>query len=144
MVTGDGGLYESQNRGHKILLEPEIYPATNDTECSLPSFPAGRWFHATFLTSGPSPLVATCGGIEEGKSKTEPTASCFVLDLINQRWDEGRMGNMTTARSDIAAVTIDNVGVFIFGGRDRDTARSSEFLPAGTMTWQRGPHFPWR
>ena len=141
-MTGGGGLYEHQNYGHKILSEPEIYPATNDTECSLPSFPSGRWFHATFFTSGPSPLVATCGGIEEGKSKTEPTASCFVLDLINQRWDEGKMGNMTTARSDIAAVTMDNIGTFILGGRDRDTARSSEFLPAGTMTWQRGPPLP--
>ena len=140
LVTGGGGLYES--RRHKILSEPEIYPATNNTECSLPSFPAGRWFHATFLTSRPSPLVATCGGIEEGKSKTEPIASCFVLDLINQRWDEDKMGNMTTARSDIAAVTMDNVGTFILGGRDRETAKSSEFLPAGSMTWQRGPSLP--
>ena len=39
LVTGGGGLYES--RRHKILSEPEIYPANNDTECSLPSFPAG-------------------------------------------------------------------------------------------------------
>jgi len=142
LVTGGEGLFESQNHGHKILSEPEIFPATNNTECSLPSFPAGRWFHATFLTSRPSTLVATCGGIEEGKSKSDPIASCFVLDLINQSWDEGKMGNMTTARSDIAAVTMDNVGVFILGGRDSDTARSSEFLAAGTMTWQRGPPLP--
>merc|ERR1711953_932962 len=68
----------------------EVFPSCS----SPPPLPSTRAGHQTFKTSDPTPLIASCGGYTgEGF-----TASCLVLDLENQRWDESRMGNLTMPR----------------------------------------------
>merc|ERR1711962_573804 len=67
----------------------QVYPAS--TDCSPPSLPANRLHHTMFVTAKPTPLVATCGGTD-GKFET---ASCLVLDPINNRWEEDKMGDLT-------------------------------------------------
>ena len=118
-----------------LLSSTEIYPRSSD--CSPPSLPLGVMGPTTFVTSEPTALVATCGGTTEEGS----TASCLVLDPINQCWDEIRMGSLTRKRSSAAAVTLDHIGVFILGG-NRFFGNTSEFLAAGTMQWQEGPAVP--
>jgi len=86
----------------------------------------------TFMTSEPTPLVAACGGSTFRGS----SASCLVLDPINQRWNESRMGDLTTPRVNGAAATLNDIGVFIVGGT------TSEFLAAGQTQWQEGPALP--
>jgi hypothetical protein len=90
------------------------------------------------LTSQPTALVATCGGYTENGYAD----SCLVLDPINQRWEESRMGSLTMERGFAAAVTLDHIGVFIIGGENTNNARTSEFLAAGQMQWQEGPAPP--
>jgi len=119
-----------------FLPSTEVYPRTSG--CSPPPLPLDRYGHMTFMTSEPTPLVAACGGSNIRGS----FASCLVLDLINQRWDENRMGNLTTVRIDAAAATLNDIGVFIVGGYHANTRRTSEFLAAGTMQWQEGPALP--
>ena len=119
-----------------FLPSTEVYPRTSG--CSPPPLPLDRYGHMTFMTSEPTPLVAACGGSNLRGS----SASCLVLDLINQRWDENRMGNLTMVRIDAAAVTLNNIGVFIVGGYHANTRGTSEFLAAGTMQWQEGPALP--
>ena len=122
---------------NSFLPSTEVYPKT--TGCSPPPLPLGRYDHNTIVTSEPSAMVATCGGAtQEGSS-----ASCLVFDPINQRWDESRMGNMTMAREG-AAVTLNDIGVFILGGADVNYLSTSEFLAAGSMQWQEGPALPVR
>jgi len=114
----------------------EVYPAS--TDCSPPSLPASRLHHTMFVTAKPTPLVATCGGID-GKFET---ASCLVLDPLNNRWDKDKMGDLTMKRVGSGAVTIDHVGVYVLGGDDESGGISSDFLAAGTMDWQSGPPLP--
>merc|ERR1719234_2522519 len=131
ITGGEGG-----SEGGSILSSTEVYPSTSG--CSPPPLPMGRTGHTTFVTSEPSPLVATCGGVtQEGSS-----ASCLVLDPINQLWDENRMGNMTMARGYSAAATLNGIGVFILGGYDTYNSETSEFLATGSMQWQEGPVLP--
>jgi hypothetical protein len=115
------------------LSSTETYPSTSD--CSPPSLPLSRSAHTTFVTAEPTALVATCGGYDF-------TASCLVLDPINQRWDESRMGSLTMGRYFGAAATLDHIGVFIVGGEETNNERTSEFLAAGQMHWQEGPALP--
>ena len=79
-------------------------------------------------------MVATCGG----DTPDGPTASCLVLDPINQRWDANKMESLTVAKDDelVVAATLDNIGVYLAIGLE------SDFLPAGRMQWQRGPDLP--
>ena len=114
----------------------EVYPSTST--CSPPALPVGRVNHATFLTSGPDPVIAICGGGPVG----DPTASCLVLDKSNERWDESRMGNLTRPRTKSAVATLNSVGVFIIGGKPYNNKKTSNFLAAGSMQWQEGPALP--
>merc|ERR1712061_941053 len=61
----------------------EVFPSCS----SPPPLPSTRYYHQTFKTSDPTPLIASCGGETEDYT---PTASCLVLDPENQRWDESR------------------------------------------------------
>jgi len=131
ITGGEGG-----SEGGSILSSTEVYPSTSS--CSPPSLPMGRTGHTTFLTSEPSPLLATCGGVtQEGSS-----ASCLVLDPINQLWNESRMGDLRMARFYGAVVTLNDIGVFIVGGYDTYNSETSEFLATGSMQWQEGPVLP--
>merc|ERR1711936_905720 len=121
-----------------ILSTTEIYPRSSN--CSVPSLPLSRSAHTTFVTSEPTAFVATCGGRTENRPYL--IDSCLVLDPINQRWDESRMGVLTRKRYHGAAVTLNHIGVFILGGEASNNGRTSEFLAAGQMQWQRGPALP--
>ena len=114
----------------------EVYPSSPG--CSLPPLPTWRYGHQTFVTSDSSPMVATCGGII-GPSQTD---TCLVLDLINQRWDESRMGNLTTPRWYGAVAALKDIGVFHLGGNRPDSRATSDFLPVGSLQWQQGPALP--
>jgi len=126
------GGYDATSR----LSSTESYPSSSD--CSPPSLPLTRVAHTTFVTSEPTALVATCGGV----ANYSPTKSCLVLDPTNRRWNESRMGSLTMLREHAAAATLDHIGVFILGGEASNSAGTSEFLAAGTMQWQRGPALP--
>ena len=127
-----------------ILLITGGWPTTSTVElfpsvrgCSPPPLPSARSGHKTFITSDPTPLVATCGGYTDGSR----TASCLVLDLENQSWDESRMGSLTMPRKYGAVVKLKDIGVFFLGGRD-DASRTSDFLATGSLQWQQGPPLP--
>ena len=94
------------------------------------------------MTSEPSALVATCGGYTGPVSGEGYTDSCLVLDAINQRWEENRMGSLTMPRYGGAVVRLDYIGVFIVGGAGRMNSITSEFLAVGTMQWEGGPSVP--
>ena len=120
-----------------VLSSVEVYPNTHN--CSPPPLPVVRSFHATFLTSEPNPVLATCGGRVGGEGIT---ASCIVLDKSNDRWDESRMGNLTMPRYASAAISLNFLGVFMIGGYTVNNKRTSDFLAAGRMEWQHGPPLP--
>ena len=75
------------------LSSVEVYPNSNG--CSLPPLPEPRSSPATFLTSGPNPVIATCGGLRNGRH----LASCLVLDPTNWRWEESLIGDLRRARA---------------------------------------------
>jgi len=121
--------------GNSRLSSTEIYPRSSN--CSPPSLPVGRSGHTTFMTSEPGALIATCGGVY--------TASCLVLDQVNQRWEESRMGNLTMWRKYAAVARLNYIGVFLLGGQNgyyNKNQGTSEFLASGTMQWQEGPALP--
>merc|ERR1712061_837886 len=88
-------------------------------------------------TSDPTPLIASCGG----RTGVRTTASCLVLDLENQRWDESRMGSLTTPRYRGAVVELKQ-GVLFLGGDGSAAETTSDFLATGSLQWQQGPRLP--
>ena len=115
----------------------EVFPSCS----SPPPLPSTRYYHQTFKTSDPTPLIASCGGIIGGIWTGRHTASCLVLDLENQRWDESRMGSLTTPRSGGAVVELKQ-GVLFLGGRGSPAETTSDFLATGSLQWQQGPRLP--
>merc|ERR1712228_239999 len=114
----------------------EVFPSRGCS--SPPHLPSTRYYHQTFKTSDPTPLIASCGGETGG----ERLASCLVLDLENQRWDESRMGNLTTPRAAGAVVELKQ-GVLFLGGEGSATSETtSDFLATGSLQWQQGPRLP--
>merc|ERR1712061_696723 len=111
----------------------EVFPSCS----SPPPLPSTRYYHQTFKTSDPTPLIASCGG-ETGE---ERLASCLVLDLEHQRWDESRMGSLTTPRSGGAVVELKQ-GVLFLGGFGSAAETTSDFLATGSLQWQQGPRLP--
>merc|ERR1711953_224475 len=114
----------------------EVFPSCS----SPPPLSLPRVGHQTFKTSDPTPLIASCGGRTGGDNT--PTASCLVLDLENQRWDESRMGSLTTPRRYGAVVELKQ-GVLFLGGYGSATSKTtSDFLATGSLQWQQGPRLP--
>ena len=97
------------------------------------------------MTTGTKPVVASCGGYHGDGPWLN---SCVVWDSDKKRWDQ----NMMSALPDIrrgqhhSAVTIENVGVYILGGigsyGSSRSNRSTDFLPANSFQWIRGPELP--
>merc|ERR1719219_2346103 len=107
----------------------------------VPPLPSKLSAHQTFKTSDPMPLIASCGG-STVSSRRDWTASCLVLDLENQRWDESRMGNLTMPRDGGAVVELKQ-GVLFLGGWGSATSKTtSDFLATGSLQWQQGPRLP--
>ena len=123
--------------GGSALSSTEIFPSP-ERACSSPDLPSDRFAHTSFLTSEPRAQIAVCGGYTE----QEWTSSCLVLDQINQRWDNTRMGSLTMARGYAAVARLNYVGVFLIGGNNNNNQRTSEFLAAGTLQWREGPTLP--
>merc|ERR1712110_728402 len=117
----------------RYTASTEVFPSCS----SPPPLPSTRAGHQTFKTSDPTPLIASCGGWTGGRR----TASCLVLDLDNQRWDESRMGNLTTPRDRGAVVELKQ-GVLFLGGLYSDAETTSDFLATGSLQWQQGPRLP--
>ena len=95
-----------------------------------------------FVTSEPAVVVAACGG---KIVYDEITSSCLVLDPIEQRWDENRMGSLTRGRWYGALTQLKDIGVYYIGGFDREGTgadRTSDFLASGSLQWQQGPALP--
>merc|ERR1711936_290818 len=111
----------------------EVFPSCS----SPPPLPSTRSGHQSFKTSDPTPLIASCGGWTGG----DYTASCLVLDLDNQRWDESRMGSLTTPRYRGAVVELKQ-GVLFLGGDGSAAETTSDFLATGSLQWQQGPRLP--
>ena len=113
-----------------------MYPTT-DT-CSPPTLPRPRTDGVTFLTAGPSPSIATCAG--KADSGSFLLGDCLVLDVDNQVWKTGLIGQLLTRENThLAAVTMP-VGVYLIGGANAQ--QKTEVLLAGTTHWQWGPQIP--
>jgi len=134
MITGG---YRSSH-----LSSTEVYPAISG--CSLPALPSARSYHTTFVTTGPSPKVVTCGGFD-GRS----LASCLVLDLNNQLWNETTIGQLPQTRDSHAVVSMENIGTYLIGGDSLESwrfsrimKRTTDFLAQGLTQWVAGPDIP--
>merc|ERR1712061_877137 len=132
---GDSGLLITggYTQGHSQTASTEVFPSCS----SPPPLPSTRVGHQTFKTSDPTPLIASCGG----RTGVRTTASCLVLDLDNQRWDESRMGSLTTPRYRGAVVELKQ-GVLFLGGEGSASETTSDFLATGSLQWQQGPRLP--
>ena len=93
-VTGNTVVLITGGYDNWALSGTEIYP----TSCSLPDLPSRRQYHSTFVTTGPSSKIVTCGG----HTIQGHTTSCLVLDIENQLWDETLMGDLPQPRSSAA------------------------------------------
>ena len=142
---GRGGAKEE--RGGQILTSTEVYPNT----CTTPSLPKPTAYHALFMTTGSSPVVASCGGYQyrykTSTSKSMRVDSCVVWDSDSQRWDEHMMSPLPEKRGYHSVVTLENIGVYIIGGHGLAGLRiknkyTSDFLPANTLKWTEGPNLP--
>ena len=92
----------------------------------------------------------TCGGYTGSGYGGSRTASCLVLDVENQLWNENLIGELPQPRSVAAPVTIENVGTYLIGGYltylmggyQVPMKRTSDFLAAGSTEWAAGPALP--
>ena len=98
--------------------------------CSMPSLPSMSRSQNTFLTAESHPFIATCGGRNMDR---EDSASCLVLDQVNRRWDNSRLGNLTIPRYGGAVVTLNYIGVYIIGGEQNTMEKTSDFLASGKL-----------
>ena len=82
-------------------------------------------------------MVAVCGGDRYRKDNYK---SCLVLDLINNRWDDSRMGSLTAPSIYGKVAELKDVGVFHLSGNYPHT--NSDYLAKGSLQWQQGPSLP--
>jgi len=132
-VTGTTVVLITGGYDNGALSGTEIYP----TGCSLPDLPSVRYGHTTFATTGPSTKIVTCGG-----NTGSYTASCLVLDVENQQWEENVVGKLPAHRRHAASVGIENVGTYLIGGICCHVSKTTDFLPAGSTEWAAGPAIP--
>ena len=124
--------------GGSIFTSTEVFPKIKT--CTIPSIPKPSLGHALFLTAGLTPVVAYCGGKGD---KGEHFDSCVVWDSNNQRWDENMMRPLPQRREGHSVVTFENIGVYVIGGKGSKNSQStSDFLPANSLQWKRGPGLP--
>ena len=122
------------------LASTEIYPKIKT--CSTPSLPKKNSLHALFMTAGTQPVLASCGGISDRYKSLD---ACLVFDADHQRWDEHMMSPLPQIRRDFSVVTLENVGVYAIGGggtKKHSSKSTSDFLPANSLQWTRGPGLP--
>ena len=137
------GGYTTYTRGIKDggrLASTEIYPKIKT--CSTPSLPKKNSLHALFMTAGTQPVLASCGGISDRYRSLD---ACLVFDADHQRWDEDMMSSLPQVRRDFSVVTLENVGVYAIGGggtKKHSSKSTSDFLPANSLQWTRGPGLP--
>ena len=85
--------------------------------------------------------------MEIGMHHPLAVASCLLLDLEKQEWEENVIGDLPQLRSYHAAVTVETIGTYLIGGgrvpslHDNMT-RTTDFLPAGKTHWVVGPEPP--
>ena len=121
------------------LSSSEVFPSAS-TCTTLPALPAPRSYHALFTTPDPNPIIAACGGTDGSFNEF---ASCLVLDVENQRWDENTMGPLPQPRYSHAVVTLKNIGNYLIGGQpSSNNGRTTDFLAKGSQGWVAGPEIP--
>jgi hypothetical protein len=136
LITGGRGSISELER----YSSSEIYP----TGCSVQALPSERSEHSTFATTGPSPKIVTCGG----QTTQGVAASCLVLNVQNQLWEENVVDDLPQPRRAAASVSIENVGTYLIGGTGSSLGlinsmrRTSDFLEAGSTEWTAGPAIP--
>ena len=82
--------------------------------------------HTSFLTAEPVPRLAHCGGLQTVPEESI-SSTCSVFNPATQAWDENEIGKMTQPRWMHAAVTLTNVGTYIFGGYSEPTPGTMNF-----------------
>ena len=149
-ISGGSNGQRSKRSKVKGLTSTEVYPNT----CTTPSLPKPTAYHALFMTTGSSPVVASCGGYQyrykTSTSKSMRVDSCVVWDSDKQRWDEQMMSPLPEKRGYHSVVTLENIGVYIIGGVGGHglagirikNKYTSDFLPANTLKWTEGPNLP--
>ena len=126
-----------------FLFSTEVFPPT--AGCSPLSLPDKRSHHTTFFTAGDKPMVATCGGTDDGTYNL--LSSCLVLDASTGQWEENRIKPLLQKRGTHAAVTLD-MYVFVVGGSSSaggggsSTGSTTELLRGGSSSWEQGPQLP--
>jgi len=101
------------------------------TSCDF-SLPEGRYGHITVTTADGKILV--CGG----KTPSGFTASCLQFNPDSKSWEHhSSMGNKFRHFSSAIAL---KHGVYILGGANDGSKRSSEFLATGSFVWIPGPN----
>ena len=93
--------------------------------CPLPPLPNANSDHVLLLT--PENLLLSCGG------DAHPRA-CIFLDVAAATWNQH--SSLTEQREGSVAITLPG-GSFIFGGMQ--SPKSSDYLPANSQTWEKGP-----
>ena len=127
--------FNTNGYGYNIVYS-EFYPTS--TGCVVPPSSIHLRGHTSFLTAEPVLKLAHCGGLQTGSI----SSICSVFNPATQTWDENEIGKMTQPRWMHAAVTLTNVGTYIFGGYYEPTPGTSEFLPRGSRQWVVGPKIP--
>ena len=124
--------------------------------CKIPSLPDGITGRGSVTFLSPTGQIVSCGGLtttsgcSASGSCGDPSKQCFVLNMDWKsestdavgRWESSVVGDLTRDRWRSAVVTLP-VGVFVLGGFGGfSPTTSSDFLPAGETTWNRGPSLP--
>ena len=90
--------------------------------------------------AGTKPVLAYCGGVVYDNGNSHPSNSCVVWDSNKQRWDEHMMKPLPQKTEFHSVVTFKKVGVYVIGGHGSKNSKStSDFLPADSLQWKRGP-----
>ena len=83
--------------------------------------------------------MAVCGG----HLRSGGTASCLVLDKETGTWDGSRLGSLTQPRDWHTAVTLENIGNYLIGGRVHSSwVKTTDYLAPGSQEWVSGPQLP--
>ena len=101
-----------------------------------PSLPKLRVGHVSLVTPSASLI---CGGYTQNSEgeKGQVSRSCLAFNATNHTWTYH--STITSKRSGGASGVVLDSGAYILGGVIRNT---SDFLPAGSTTWQEGPQIP--
>ena len=122
--------------GNGTSIIPELYG--NGTSI-IPKLPEERYGHVTFYWRG---NLVVCGGKTSDSSITK---SCLLLAPSSHLWENKTVNNTIGQRLHSQVLKLSH-GTFLLGSSsedgDTDSILTSEFLSAGSRSWQEGPYLP--